>query len=167
MILTIWRHGEAAWAVTDRQRQLTAAGTDDVGFGCHHFHDLCHERSLPHPDLVLHSDWVRASQTADIISSAFTHAGMRVSAALRPGSSIAAVEDAIGDLQADAECPVHLVMVTHQPLVSRLVDHFLGERGRVPSLTPGGLAAMQLEVPGADCGRLLFWGVPPQYEGDS
>jgi phosphohistidine phosphatase len=167
MIVTIWRHGEAAWAAGDRQRELTAAGTDDVGFGCHHFHDLCHQRSLPNPDLVLHSDWTRASQTADIISSAFTHAGMRVSHALRPGSTIAAVEDAISKLQAMPDCPDHVVLVTHQPLVSRLVDHFLGERGRVPSLSPGGLAAMEMDLPGADCARLLFWGVPPQYEGDS
>lgn len=167
MIVTLWRHGEAGWASRDRQRELTAAGTDDIGFGCHHFHDLCHGRSLPHPDLVLHSDWMRTSQTADIISSAFTHARLCPSEALRPGSTVSRVEQTLSDLLGAEECPQHLVLVSHQPLVSHVINHYLGEPGKVPSLSPGGLATIEMDVSAFDCGKLLFWGVPPEYEGDA
>jgi len=164
MIVTIWRHGEAGRAVSDRLRELTGTGLDDVGFGCHQFHDACQARNLPHPALVLHSPWVRTTQTADIIASAFTHASMRCLVALQPGSTAAAVESALADLtesQADSQ---HIVLVSHQPLVSRLVNHFLGEVDSAPSLSPGGLLTMQLDIPARACGRLLFWALPPEYE---
>ena len=162
MILTIWRHGEAGRAPTDRQRELTDRGRDDIAFGCHRFHDTCTERGLPHPGRVLHSSWVRAVQTADIIGSAFSHAAREPFEALIPGMSERDVDAA---LQALGECSEeHLLLVSHQPLVSRLVDHYLGERGRVPMLNPGGLASLDLTAPAAGCASLLFWALPPEYE---
>ena len=32
MIVTIWRHGEAGRAISDRKRELTGRGTDDIGW---------------------------------------------------------------------------------------------------------------------------------------
>ncbi len=162
MIVTFWRHGEAGSAATDRQRQLTDRGTDDVAFGCHRFHDTCAERGLPHPDRILHSPWVRTTQTADIVASAFTHAGMQSFESLMPGMAVGDVDDALQAL--GGEAGQHLVLVTHQPLVSRLVDHYLGERGRVPSLSPGGYAVLELAAAASGCGSLLFWALPPEYE---
>ena len=164
MIVTIWRHGQAGRAPSDRLRELTSTGTDDVGFGCHQFHDTCHARELPSPELVLHSPWVRTTQTADIVASAFTHAGMRALEALQPGSSVGVVEVALVDLMEAQPDLLHTVLVSHQPLVSCLVDHLLGEVGQVPGLPPGGLVTMALEVPGRACGQLLFWALPPEYE---
>ena len=164
MIITIWRHGEAGSAPSDEQRELTAAGTDDVGYGCHQFHDICHGRSLPHPDLILHSRWTRTTQTAEILATAFTHAGMRPLEALIPGSDVRSVDKALTGLQHASGAPEHIVLVSHQPLVSRLVDHYLGEAGRVPPLSPGALATLLLHVPGRGCGQLLFWALPPDYE---
>ena len=164
MIVTIWRHGQAGRAPSDRLRELTGTGTDDVGFGCRQFHDACHARELPSPELVLHSPWVRTTQTADIVASAFTHADMRALEALQPGSSVGAIELALVDLMEAQPDLLHAVLVSHQPLVSCLVDHLLGEVGQVPGLPPGGLVTMALEVPGRACGRLLFWALPPEYE---
>lgn len=164
MIVTIFRHGEAGRAVTDRQRELTSQGEDDVGFGCTRFHEICHRRDIPHPQLIVHSPWVRTAQTADIIASAFSHAAQRPTPALQPGADLAAVDALLQQLAAAPNEPTHVVLVSHQPLVSELIDHYLGDYGRVPSLPPGGLATLKFELPEPSCGELLFWALPPQYE---
>jgi phosphohistidine phosphatase len=164
MIVTIWRHGEAGRAASDRLRELTDTGTGDVGFGCHQFDDACRSRDLPKPELVLHSPWVRTTQTAGILASAFTYAEVRALEALQPGSHVGAVEDALLDISEAQPQLRHTVLVSHQPLVSYLIDDLLGEVALVPALSPGGLVTMDLATPARACGRLLFWALPPQYE---
>jgi phosphohistidine phosphatase len=168
MIVTIWRHGEAGEAFADRRRELTGSGRDDIGFGCQQFHLACAGRNMPAPDLILHSPWVRTRQTAELIASAFAHATIRPEEALRPGSEPAAVDAALDACMESqlksAACPQHVVLVSHQPLVSRLVDNYLGETGSVPPLSPGGLATLELDVAATDGGRLRFWALPPEYE---
>lgn len=161
MILTIWRHGEAGSAPTDRQRRLTDQGMDDIGFGCHRLHDALHMRSLPAPDLILYSPWVRTTQTAKIIVSAFTHANSHELGALRPDSTVPAIESS---LAVTADNTAHLIVVSHQPLVSQLARHLLGAGHGVASLSPGALVSLSLDVVAADCARLLFWAAPPEYE---
>ena len=163
MIVTIWRHGEAGRAISDCQRELTGRGTDDIGYGCHQFHDICSARDIPHPQLILHSEWVRTTQTADIIATAFTHAGKRRERTLVPGSDVRDVDRTLQSLL-DSDAPEHLLLVSHQPLVSRLIDHYLADPGRVPALSPGGLASLRLESAARGCGELLFWALPPDYE---
>jgi phosphohistidine phosphatase SixA len=164
MIVTVWRHGEAGSALTDRQRELTDSGFDDIGFGCRQFHESLDARHMPAPDLVLFSPWVRTRETAEIIVAAFTRARSRELEDLRPGSTVAAVEAALGDAYAAAPVPAHVVLVSHQPLVSQLVGHYLGGRNPVPPLSPGGLVTFTLDVLERDCGVLRFWAVPPDYE---
>ena len=167
MILTIWRHGEAGSAATDRQRQLTDRGRDDIGYGCHHFHEHCLARSIPIPGLIAYSEWRRTTETADIIAGLFSHARCEREPALIPGSRVEQVDAALEQELASASCPQHILLVSHQPLVSRLVDYYLGEPGLVAPLSPGGLACLQMEVPGAACASLLFSAQPPQYECNS
>jgi len=164
MILTIWRHGEAGSAVTDRQQELTSAGRDDVGFGCHCFFEHCAARDLPAPDLILYSEWSRTTETADIIAAAYSHASLRRESALIPGSGVAAVDSVLEALLSATNCPEHLVLVSHQPLVSSLIDYYLGDPGRVEPLSPGGLACLQLDAAAAACASLEFSAQPPQYE---
>lgn len=159
MILTIFRHGEAGDASSDRLRVLTDTGEDDVSFGCHQYHNACKARGLPDPQRIMHSSWLRATQTADIIAAGFTHAQVMTADALQPDSRVAAVDSAL-----ESTTEEHVLLVSHQPLVSQLIDHYLGERGKVPPLLPGGLATLSLEVPAAGCGSLLFWAMPPEYE---
>ena len=163
MILTIWRHGEAGSAVTDRQRQLTGQGRDDISFACHQYHEHCSARSLSHPELILFSEWQRTTETADIIAGAFSHALLESCDALIPGRKVSDVDVALGNL-ALSGLPEHLLLVSHQPLVSSLVDYYLGEYGRVAPLLPGGLACMTMDTPAAGCGSLLFSAQPPEYE---
>jgi len=164
MILTIWRHGQAEEGAIDRQRNLTISGRDDVGFGCRQFHEACVSWGIPHPTRILYSPYVRTSQTAEIVAGAFTHAVITAEEALQPGSKVTAVDAAVSRCETSGGAPQHLLLVSHQPLVSQLVEHYLGEEGVVPPLQPGGLATLSLDVAAAGCGQLLFWAMPPEYE---
>ncbi len=164
MILTIWRHGEAGSAVTDRMRELTDRGTEDVGFGCHQFHNLCEAQGIPHPELLLYSEWVRTTQTAEIIGLAFNHALREPCDALIPGRRPADVEIALQHRLQEKPSLEHLLIVSHQPLVSSLVDYLIGEPGRVAPLLPSGFATLRMEVPAAACASLCFIAQPPDYE---
>jgi phosphohistidine phosphatase len=164
MIVTIWRHGMAETGAIDRQRNLTPAGRDDVGFGCHQFHDACVSRGIAAPSTILYSPWVRTAQTAEIIAGAFSHAHVSAESALKPGSNVAAVDAVLGDCAKSGGPELHILLVSHQPLVSQLADHYVGEEAMVPPLTPGGYVALALETPATGCGRLLFWAMPPEFE---
>jgi phosphohistidine phosphatase len=165
MIVTIWRHGEAGRAATDRQRELTDRGLDDLGFGCSQFHEALAARGIAPPELILYSPWTRTRQTAEIIASAFTHASRREEATLQPGGTVTAVQQCLSTLRdaTGGANPAHVVLVTHQPLVSELVMFFLGPASSVPSLSPGALVTFALDVTARDCGDLVFWAVPPEY----
>lgn len=164
MILTIWRHGTAAEGGNDRLRELTDSGRDDVGFGSHRFHEACITNNIPHPHTILHSPLVRTSQTAEIIAAAFTHASVRAVQALQPGNMPSAVDDAVSQFIDFRMQQQHIVLVSHQPLVSLLVEYYLGGGGSVPYLAPGGLVSLALDDFAPACGKLLFWALPPEYE---
>ncbi len=161
MIITVVRHGEAGNAARDKDRELTDNGTDDVSFGSHRLHDLCLDKSLPMPDRILHSNWRRTTQTAEIFAAAFT-APIDAIDALLPGYTVRDVDNALTPLPAGIS---HCVLVGHQPMVSELVDHYLNDGGRVPGLPPGGLVSFRLEFPAQGGGELLFWAMPPEYRG--
>jgi phosphohistidine phosphatase len=163
MILTIWRHGAAEEGLNDDLRELTSAGSDDVGFGCHQFHQACHLRDIPHITTIVHSPLQRTMQTAAIIAAAYGSAEMRAEDALKPEARVADVELMLQRADPNA-AEEHIALVSHQPLVSRIVNHYLGVAGSVPSLPPGGLATLRLDAPGAGCATLLFWLFPPEFE---
>jgi phosphohistidine phosphatase len=160
MIVTILRHGEAATALSDRERQLTSQGVADVTAGCHRLVQSCRARQIPLPDALLYSAWLRTTQTADIAREILQPAKVEPNAALLPGSTVCQVDSALSRIGDDIS---HLVLVSHQPLVSRVVDHYLGD-DRVPGLYPGGLAVLSMDVVGLGCAELLFWSMPPNYE---
>lgn len=160
MIVTVWRHGEAECGANDRLRQLTSMGRDDVSAGCVQFRAACNARGITPPQRILHSPWVRTIQTAKIIAAVFGPCTVAVESALRPDSDVPAVDAAIC---ADG-VQEHIVLVSHQPLVSRVVDHYLGGLESMPFLTPGGLITMSLDRVSRGGAKLLFWALPPTYE---
>ena len=164
MILTIWRHGEAQVGVADRRRELTSSGRDDISYGCRTLHEACSARGISQPDIILHSSLVRATQTAEIIAVAYTHASVSTEVALEPEGDAAAVNTALTLVAKSDSTAEHLVVVSHQPLVSRLVDQYLGERGMVPGPSPGGFVTVSLGLFEPACASLLFWALPPEYE---
>ena len=163
MILTIWRHGTAEYASNDRLRELTTGGREDLGFGSTRFRQAASLRNIPPVTTVLHSPWVRTTQTAQIIAIALHTPEVVSEAALRPGGALAGVDTLVSSyIESDSQ--QHIVLVSHQPMVSNLVDRYLGDAGLVPPLPPGGLASMSLDVVAPGCARLLFWAFPPEYE---
>ncbi|MDZ7781543.1 MAG: phosphohistidine phosphatase SixA [Halioglobus sp.] len=164
MILTIFRHGEAGEAATDRARELTEKGVQDVERGATAFLETCRRRVLQLPERVYHSPWVRTTSTAELICRALdnvTHTGLP---AIQPGGDVAGVQRWFEENSEAMRDDIHLVLVSHQPLVSHMVDYYLGEGGAVPSLSPGAFATLSMGVPGSACGSLQFWAMPPGYE---
>jgi len=163
MIITVWRHGEAEYAIPDEQRELTGSGMDDIGFGCHQFAAHLRALNLPTPESVFSSPILRARQTADIIAGVFTHARVSETAALVPGASVKDVDASVTQWADSAAFDAHLLLVSHQPLVSLLLDYWTGEPGKVAALSPGGLATVELVLAGPGQASLQFWCLPPEY----
>jgi phosphohistidine phosphatase len=163
MLLTIWRHGEAGLAVTDQQRELTFDGRADLALGSQAFLQLCKQRPLPAPDCIFQSPYTRTRQTAEILATAFTQADIISQPALEPGSQVIRVEGMVKQVLAKANVPKHLVLVSHQPLVTHLLDHWLGEREQVAPLSPGACACLWLEDAAFDGASLQFSAFPPGY----
>ncbi len=164
MIVTIWRHGEAGQAADDRQRQLTTSGERDVKAGAQALAAICSRRSMPEPDALWYSRWHRTAQTAELVGAAWEGLAGRSEDALIPGAMPEAVERALEPLWLASAPPQHLVLVSHQPLVSQLADFFTGERGVIPSIPPGGMVVLSMDSPAAVGAGLLFWAFPPVYE---
>ena len=164
MILTIFRHGEAGEAATDRARELTEKGAQDVERGATVFLEACRRRVLQLPQRVYHSPWVRTTSTAELICRALGHVPHTGLSAIQPGGDVTSVqrwfEENLGEMRGDT----HIVMVSHQPLVSHMVNYYLGEGNSEPSLNPGAFATLSMGVPGSACGSLQFWAMPPKYE---
>ncbi|GAB3277053.1 SixA phosphatase family protein [Parahaliea aestuarii] len=164
MIVTVWRHGEAGRAAEDQLRRLTPHGELDIATGAARQWALCAERSLPAPDALWYSRWVRTTQTAQMLLRSHADLPNRPEEALIPGAGPMQVDVALEALRDTPAPPAHLVLVSHQPLVSELVDHWLGESRAAPPHPPGGLVSLKIEAPARGCGSLLWWAFPPHYE---
>ena len=114
MLVTVWRHGEAGTAPRDRDRTLTAKGADALNKAVLRFQDTLEEKSLPSVSGVLTSPWLRTRQTAEILGVALK-VSPREQGWLAPS---AAVADAAPIFESPVE---HLLLVSHQPLVSELL----------------------------------------------
>jgi len=164
MILTIFRHGEAGEAATDRARELTEKGAQDVERGAAVFLETCRRRALQLPERLYCSPWARTASTARLICRALENVPLVTLPAIQPGRDIAGVQRWFEENSETMRDDSHLIMVSHQPLVSHLVDYYLGAGSPVPSLSPGAFATLSMGVPGSACGSLQFWAMPPEYE---
>lgn len=161
MLVSVWRHGEAAPGSPDRERSLTERGQGDVTLGAGAFVAQLRARHLPPPGQILFSRWRRTTQTAERLGAALPGVPSASLEALIPGSDVVALDSALAELSAP---DAHIVLVSHQPLVSELIDYWLGTRGEVPALTPGAFAVLTMPVPGPGCASLVWWASPPEYK---
>ncbi|KGE03441.1 SixA phosphatase family protein [Pseudohaliea rubra] len=158
MLVTVWRHGEAAPGRPDRERRLTERGHAELRRGVAGYVTALASRGLPPPEALHASRWQRTLQTAGYLAEALALTTEEADA-LIPGADAQAVEALLVGLPAAA----HRVLVSHQPLVSELVDRWLGEAGRVPALSPGAYAVLEAEVFAPGCASICFWAAPPAY----
>jgi len=132
--------------------------------GCGRFQEALARRSIAPPAGILYSPWLRTRQTADIIAAAFGQADCQEQGALRPDSTVTAADHCVDSVHRATDAPAHVILVSHQPLVSQLVAFYLGAAANVPTLSPGALVTFSLAVPARDCGEVLFWASPPEFE---
>jgi phosphohistidine phosphatase len=164
MIITILRHGEAGSASIDAERELTPQGIDDISFAGQQFHKACEARRLVSPDLIRHSGWLRTTETADIFAGPCQSCSVLPEQALQPDGDVFGVTIMLRRLQDTHPDAAHVLLVSHQPLVSQLADYYLGIANPVPALSPGGLFSFNMDVPAGNGGILLFWALPPEYQ---
>ncbi|MEM1111763.1 MAG: hypothetical protein AAGI11_07635 [Pseudomonadota bacterium] len=150
----------------DSERILTSQGRTDLATAVPRYLAALGKRGLPTPDRLVYSRWRRTAETARIINAGMGPLTMEQAEWLIPGSGIDDVAKAM-DRHDDHNGGVtaeHWLLVSHQPLVSRLIDYLLGSYGEVPPLSPGGLCCLEASHCGAGVGTLKFWAMAPYYE---
>lgn len=156
MKLLIMRHGEAqSYAASDAQRPLTAKGEQQAITAGQTLQSLGFK-----PDLVWHSPYIRASQTAAAVMAQLASSNKpiasQVSEFLQPDVNPSYVAEKIAamvqgsqgqGLEGQASSMVEtLLIVSHQPLVSALVgmlveaDTHLG-----PAMSPASMVMLEAD----------------------
>jgi len=147
MKLFLMRHGEAELAArNDSQRCLTDSGCEDVRQMAER-----HRQELAAVDALWVSPYVRAQQTADIVSDVLGTLNSReTQPLLKPSSDPNAVFKALEGKEQT------LLLVTHQPLVGTLVDLLAGLEPGSHRLGTAALACIEADVMARGCGELCW-----------
>ncbi len=145
MLVTLWRHAAAAMGVDDEARELTDEGRQHLAEAADTFMKWLRREDLPAVDRLLFSPLTRTRQTADILSRHFAPREVEVAACLRPGSS----SEEVGDIVSAAlerQAALHLVLVSHHPLVANLASLWSDSEAVAP-LLPAGFASLEVISP--------------------
>ena len=149
MLLTLWRHGEAAYSRPDSQRPLTERGVQHVRATVGFYRSLCQQRGLGRPIVCTHSPYVRTKQTASLIASELSLSEVLSQELLAPGQT----DYVSGDYLSEESG--HQLVVGHQPYLSQLIEVWCDTAAHT-SLSPGGFAIIELNVPCRGGGELLY-----------
>ncbi len=149
MLLTLWRHGEAAYSRPDSQRPLTEPGVQHVRATVGFFRSLCQQRGLGRPIVCTHSPYVRTEQTASLIASELSLSEVLSRELLAPGQTNYVSGDYLSEESG------HQLVVGHQPYLSQLIDVWCDTAAHT-SLSPGGFAIIELNAPCRGGGELLY-----------
>ena len=135
MQLLILRHGHADAGSPDQSRQLSVYGREQVRKQA-----LRHHRDISATQVVLSSPYVRAAQTAEIITQATAATSIQWSDNLVPNGSLRRVEALLQQYQAS-----NVLLVSHLPLVGLLIDYLTGETAT--SMGTASLASLSMDYP--------------------
>lgn len=149
MLLTLWRHGEAAYSRPDSQRPLTERGVQHVRATVGFYRSLCQQRGLGRPIVCTHSPYVRTKQTASLIASELSLSEVLSRELLAPGQTNYVSGDYLSEESG------HQLVVGHQPYLSQLIDVWCDTAAHI-SLSPGGFAIIELNAPCRGGGELLY-----------
>ena len=149
MLLTLWRHGEAAYSRPDFQRPLTERGVQHVRATVDFYRSLCQQRGLGRPIVCTHSPYVITKQTASLIASEFSLSEVLSRELLAPGQTNYVSGDYLSEESG------HQLVVGHQPYLSQLIDVWCDTAAHT-SLSPGGFAIIELNAPCRGGGELLY-----------
>ena len=161
MWVSLVRHGEAGYAADDRARTLTDKGVRDATEVGVYLARLGLEHHAP-PSVVLHSPYTRTQQPAELLAGQCGAIPLIAESALIPEGTVDAVDALLDRCAQDAT--EHVILVSHQPLVSYIHAYFLGQDHTVPPMIPAAVTTFSLDTIGPQLGSLLYWAVPGQYE---
>ncbi len=138
--LVIMRHGEAEpQSSQDSQRQLTAKGRADVTQMAQWL-----ATSYQPFDFILHSPFIRTQQTAELMwHGQSSKPSLQTLAELVPDGDCQQIQlyvDALLETQANAR----ILLVSHMPLVSFLVETF-SKTGQTPIFETSGLVGIEYQ----------------------
>ena len=148
MLVTLWRHGEAALSSPDSQRQLTEAGVQHIEATLGFYRSLCQQLGLSMPTLCTHSPYARTQQTASLIVSELGLSDIVSQDLLAPGK----IDYISGHYL--LEQSRHQLAVGHQPYLSQLIDVWCDTSPHT-RVSPGGFAIIELTAPCRGGGELL------------
>ena len=149
MLLTLWRHGEAAYSRPDSQRQLTERGVQHVRATVGRYRSLCQQLGLGMPTVCTHSPYVRTQQTASLIASELNLSDVVAQELLAPGHN----DYLLGGYLSEESG--HQLVVGHQPYLSQLIDVWCDTSAHT-SVSPSGFAIIELTAPCRGGGELLY-----------
>ena len=155
MLLTLWRHGEAAYSRADSQRQLTDRGVQHVRATVGLYRSLCQQLGLSLPTVSTHSPYVRTQQTVSLIARGLGLSNVVSQDLLAPGRP----DYVSGDYLLEESG--HQLVVGHQPYLSQLIDVWCDTSAH-SSVWPSGFAIIELMAPCRGGGELLHH-VPEGY----
>ncbi|MEH6550884.1 MAG: phosphohistidine phosphatase SixA [Pseudomonadales bacterium] len=145
----IMRHGQAHMASVDSERELSSVGVEQsLAMAKVSLSDLLINR-------VFVSPYIRARQTLDTVMSQLDVVDIQVSDYLTPDREPQEFIDCLDDQQGD------LLVVSHMPLVSRLVQYLVyGDDGYGPAFDTSAIACLEADQWLAGCARLRWLKAP-------
>ena len=157
MRIYILRHGNAenpAHRKTDEERELTDEGRAEVSAVARRAN-----HAKVRPDLVISSPYIRAVQTAQIAADELEYSDQIArSRVLEPDSDPQSVWEEIRTHTAVAQ----LLLVGHEPLLSRTVAHLLGCPSLVVKMATGTMVSVETEDFAKQPRAVLRWMLTPK-----
>lgn len=157
MRIYVLRHGDAedpSRRDSDEERELTEDGRSEVS---HVARAARHAKSKA--DLVISSPYVRAIQSAEIAADQLGYSEQIArTKALEPHSDPLSVWEEIRTHK-DLD---HVVVVGHEPLLSRTVAHLLACPSLLVKMTTGTMVCIEMEDSGKQPRGVLRWMLTPK-----
>ena len=137
MLVTLWRHGEAGSAATDESRSLTRRGREEVLTMAQEYSTWSDVSAPETVSLLLYSPCQRTIETAELSGELLRTGSQEVDSSLAPGAYPEAF------LEQHYTGHEHIVMVSHQPFLSKAIAHWTDDVTLAP-LAPGGYSAVEV-----------------------
>lgn len=150
MKLYLVRHGEAAWTEPDSERALTVKGQENSSSLFERYHASWNE--VNH---VWVSPYRRAQETYQLLGPFVTVNTLQTtSRLLTPDISPVTLLTDLANVSWEEKDA--LVLVAHNPLLSKLLNLLTGKPNGFYQLGTSGIAALELSVMSAGCAELLW-----------
>jgi len=133
VLIYLLRHGDAPYDEACGERSLSPRGESET-------RDVAgrHIADLQGVELILCSPVLRARQTLEVLSEALSYrGGLLFEDVLRSESRVAAVEHCVDKLEVQS-----LLLLSHQPLIGRMLEYLTDQPGLGWSMSTSTLACL-------------------------